>query len=205
MRRRDRAVGPEIDQRVDVVVERIRGNAEDVVKQNVGVKRADEKPGGGAMIADANRPGIDGTFEILLHDADSTPRRRVFGLRIEWNDQRRVLRVAVHLDGERHRDHAANERDELRRHAPEHDARVVSGIGGRQSGDARRQFDRTIQHRLGEQCTLAGKVTEDRRGSDPHAGGDLREGRRLEALRGKTGAGALEKACPIDGRRPAHL
>src|SRR5438094_9501361 len=130
------SVGPEVDEGVDVVVQRIRlrRNVEDVVKENVRLQRAHEEEGGGARFFHVQDAGLGGAAEVVGDDAEAAARRGVVVADVEGKDDRR-LRAPVHVDGQVLGDRAGNKGDELLGQASQHDARVLGAASGLQPGD----------------------------------------------------------------------
>src|SRR5437016_10837142 len=136
------SVGPEVDEGVDVVVQRIRlrRDVEDVVKEDVRLQRAHEEEGGGARFFHMQDAGLGGAAEVVGDDAEAAARRGVVVADVEGENDRR-LRAAVHVDGEVLGDRAGDEGDELLGQAAKHDARILGAAGGLETDDARRQLD----------------------------------------------------------------
>jgi hypothetical protein len=82
------SVGPQIDERIDVAVERIRFRCdfENVMHHHVGLQRAHEKKRRRARIAAADHAGIHGTPEIVADDHQSASRGAVGGIGIKRYD-----------------------------------------------------------------------------------------------------------------------
>jgi hypothetical protein len=199
------SVGPEIEERVDVVAERVRlrGDVEDLVKEDVRLQRSHEEERGGARILHADDAGLGGAAEVIGDDGQAAARRGVFAADVEGQDDR-GLRAAVHVDGEVLGDGARDERDELLGQAAEDDARVLGAAGGLQPDDARRQLDVARAHGRGEKGLLGRRVAQDRGRRDAELRGDVGEGGGLEALRGEDAPGGLEELFAGDGRWAAH-
>ena len=93
----DPAVRPEVEQRVDVSVERIdRRQPHQLVKNDVRMQRSDEKQSRRLRIGDADRSRLASTAEVVDEDRDAASRwiARVVGS--EGQDESR-MRSLVHL------------------------------------------------------------------------------------------------------------
>jgi len=106
---------PEIDERVDVLIDGIGRDVHEVMEKDVRLHRAHEEARGGARIVDANHAGFVRAAEVVLDDPDAAPGRAVFVA---------GLRAHVHEDGDVLREDALRERDELLGDAAEDDARI---------------------------------------------------------------------------------
>ena len=80
------SAGPQIDERIDVAVERIRFRCDfqNVMHHHVRLERAHEEECRSARIAAADHAGVHCTAEIVADDSESAPRWTVGGVRIEW-------------------------------------------------------------------------------------------------------------------------
>src|SRR5216683_737675 len=78
----DCAARPEIDESVDVAVERIRlrCNFQDVVHEDVRLQGTHEQDGGGARIAAADHPRVHGAAEVVADDHQAPAGRAVVGM-----------------------------------------------------------------------------------------------------------------------------
>jgi len=82
----DCAARPEIDESVDVAVERIRLRCDfqDVVHEDVRLQGTHEQDGGSARIAAANHARIHGAAKVVADDHQAAARRAVVGGRVKW-------------------------------------------------------------------------------------------------------------------------
>ena len=80
------SAGPQIDERIDVAVERIRFRCdfENVMHHHVRLQRAHEEESGRARITAPDRAGIHGATEISRDDEETAPRGAVGGIGVEW-------------------------------------------------------------------------------------------------------------------------
>src|SRR5881398_3681761 len=81
----DGAARPDVDQLIDVGIERIRrcGNVEHVMQEDVGLQRSHEDERGGPRIADAHDAGGGGAAKIVGDDLQTPARRRVLAASVE--------------------------------------------------------------------------------------------------------------------------
>jgi len=82
------SVGPQIDEGIDVAVERIRFRCdlEDVMHHHVRLERAHEQERCRARVAAPDHAGIHRAAEIVADDGEAAPRRTVGGIGVEWYD-----------------------------------------------------------------------------------------------------------------------
>ena len=82
------SVRPQIDERIDVAVERIRFRCdlEDVMHHHVRLERAHEEERRRARVAAPDHSGVHGAAEIVVDDHQTTPRWTVGGVGVEWHD-----------------------------------------------------------------------------------------------------------------------
>ena len=82
------SVGPQIDERIDVAVERIRFRCdlENVMHHHVRLQRAHEKQRRRARIAAPDHAGIHRTAEVVADDGEAASRWAVSGGGIERYD-----------------------------------------------------------------------------------------------------------------------
>ncbi len=152
-------------------------------------------------IADAQHACFGGAAEVIGDDLQSAARRIVgFGIEREHDGRR------VHGDDNSCGQHLLDERDELLRDAPQHDARIGSGIDERKLEDAVRRIEQhAALHRQAEERLLGVDMTKDRGRRDLQLAGDVGEGGGGEALCGEHAAGGVDEALAVDGGRAAHL
>ena len=201
----DRSMGPEIEERVDVVVERIRRfeSPQYVVDEDVGQQRPHEQERRGAGIVDADHSGLTRAVEVAGDELQAAFRRTVFLARIERHDERGV-RLLMHRDDEVLHDRRAREREPFLRDASQHDTRVCGRIHIRKVDEARGQLNARTHGRV-EESLLGVEVPQHGRRSDLQLPGDVRERRRCEALLREELTGDLQDLLIADCRRPAHL
>ena len=171
--------------------------------QDVRVKGAEEEPGGGALVGDADSSGGAGAREIPLDHAQRPAGRRAIGLAIERKaDLRGAL---VHVNGDDGRDDAGEERDELARELPQYLSRLFIARQRVEDVDRRRELDVARLHRLEEERLLRLDVAEEGGRRDVQLARDVRQRRRLEALPGEDTARDREQLGALDGGRASHL
>jgi len=197
------SVTPEIDECVEIRLERIGRQLDDVLVEHVRVERTEEEAGGGAGVGEANRAGIAGAGEVRLDDPQGAARRRAVGLAIERQPDLRRMLVHVHRD--HRRDDARQERHQLGRQPFEHDARILGAAERIERVDARRQLDVAGLHRLDEEMLLRLNVSQQRRRRDVQLAGDVRQSGSLESLPREDAPGGLEQLLALDRWRPSHL
>ena len=85
----DCAVRPEIDERVDVAIERIgfRKNVQHAMNDHVSLESAHEKEGERARVATPDHASVHRSPEVIDDDRETAARRAVGSIRIEGNDQ----------------------------------------------------------------------------------------------------------------------
>ena len=156
-------------------------------------------------IADPHHARFGGAFEVIGHDSQSAA-RRIVGLGIERQHDRRAARRRVHGHDDTRGEHVPDERHELLGDAPEHDARIGFRIDLRQLEDALRRIEEhAALHGQAEESLLGVDVAKDRGRGDAELAGDVGQRGGVEALRGEDAAGGVDQAVFRDGRRAAHL
>jgi hypothetical protein len=82
------SVRPQIDERIDVAVERIRFGCdfEDVMHHHIRLQGAHEEECCRARVAAPDHAGIHGTPEVVANDGQAAPRRTVGSAGIERYD-----------------------------------------------------------------------------------------------------------------------
>ena len=187
------AAGPQIDERVDVAIERIffRKNVQYAMEHHVRLERAQEEECEGARIASADHAGIHRAAEVIGHNHESAAGRAVRRFRIERHDDR--ARLLVHVHGDVLADDFLDERDELLSDAPQDPARIGPGIDVFQADDERRRPRQARAHRRAEELLLRSGMTQDGSRRDVQLAGDVGERRRIEALRGEDAARGLQQ------------
>ena len=188
-------MGPEIDERVDVLIDGIGGDVQKVVEEDVRLHGAHEEPRGGARIVDADHARLFGAAEVVLDDLDAAARRAVLVP---------GLLAHVHEDGDVLGEDALGEGDELLGDAAEDDARIGGCVDGLERDDERRRLGRQM-HRLGEERVLGANVAQHRGRGHLQLAGDVGERGRFEPLGGENVPGHAEELLAIDGRRASHL
>jgi hypothetical protein len=199
------SVGPEVDQRVDVRMKRVRRQLEDLVIEHVRMQRAEEQSRGCTVIGDAHRARRRGAGEVTLHDSKSLTWRRILGLAVERDSNLGRRCPLMHVDGDDDGHDAAEERNELSREVAEHDARIGVAGGRVEVTDALRQLDLSAPHRVREEPLLRPGVTKNGGGGDLQLAGDVRERCGVESLSGENASRRVEQLLPLNRRRPAHL
>jgi hypothetical protein len=199
----DGAAGPEVEQRVDELVEgiRLRGDAQDLVQEDVRLQRSHEDEGGSARVAGADDAGRGGAAEIVGDDAQPLARRRVALRRLEGKDD--GARLAVHVEGEVLLQRVLDEGNEMLGDVSEDRSRIGLGVGRFEGADEVGNFD-AAAHRGVEQLLLRLAVPQHGGRGDVQFAGDVGERGGLETLRGEDAAGGLEELIAGNGRRPSH-
>lgn len=156
--RNDGAPGPDIEQSVDVVGERVcrLNGSENLVKEDVREKRSHEQEGGGARVFDADHARLVRPPKISRHNLQPPPRGAVVAAGIEGNEQRRI-RLLVHAQHEVLADRRFRKGNPLFGDAAQDDPRIAGGIDVLQIGDAGRQLHVAV-HRGVEQRLLGIEV-----------------------------------------------
>jgi hypothetical protein len=175
-----------------------------LMNEDVRLERTHEEKGRGARIAHAQHACRLGALEVLRHDLQPAPRRRIRVARVERQNDR-CLGAREHVDGKVLGERPLHERHELLGQPAKNDARIGRRIRGGQLEDELRDFDTPRLHGRGEERLLAGVMTEDGCGRYLHLPGDVGERRGLEALVGEYPPRGLEKAITLNDCRPAHL
>lgn len=134
------------------------------------------------------------TPEIVGDDDQPAAGRAVGRFRIERNNDRAGL--LVHVDGDVLADDFLDERNELLGDPPQHPARIRAGIDVLQLDDERRRPRQPGAHRCAKEVLLRSGMTQDGGGSDVQLAGDVRERRRIEALRREDAARGLQELFP---------
>ncbi|HJW95381.1 MAG TPA: hypothetical protein VJ901_17315, partial [Thermoanaerobaculia bacterium] len=124
------------------------------VREDVALQRAHEKERGGVRIADAHHACFGSAAEVVGDDFQSAP-RRIVGLGIERQHERRAVRRRVHGDDDPRREHFLDERHEAFGDVAQHDARIGFRIDVRQLEDAGGRIEQhAALHRQTEQRLL---------------------------------------------------
>lgn len=192
---------PEVEQRFDVVVERVRGcGVQHLMGEDVALQLADEEQRQRARIAAADRSRFHGAAEVIGEEPQGAARRNLFVVRIEGNDDRR----RVHLHGDGGTQDGADEGNGLPREVAEDDARVRRRIrpGQRQHEVGHGNVARA--HRRAEELLLGIEMAQDRRRRDAQLAGDVGERRGREAARAECAARGIEDLIARNARRTAH-
>jgi hypothetical protein len=148
------AAGPQIDERVDVAIERIlfRKNVQYAMEHHVRLERAQEEKCEGARVALADHAGVHRAAEVIGHDHEPAAGRAVRRFRIERHHDRAGL--LVHIDGDVLADDFLDERNELLGDTAQHAARIGPGVDVFQPDDERRRTRQARAHRRAEQLLL---------------------------------------------------
>ena len=80
------SVRPQIDERIDVAVERIRFRCDfqNVMHHHVRLERAHEEECRSAWIAASDHAGVHRTAEVVADDSEAAPRWAVRRIGVEW-------------------------------------------------------------------------------------------------------------------------
>jgi hypothetical protein len=198
-------MSPEIDERVDVVIERVLGcHVQNLMKKDVRLQRSHEEKRRGSRIAHAQNAGFLRAPEVVRDDRQAASRRRIRVARIERQNDRR-LRARVHVDSEILGQRPSDERHELLRHVAEDDSGIGVRVNRRQLNDERGNRERLRAHRRTEQRLLRRVMTQDRGCGHFQLSTDVGQRRLLESLRCEDAARGVQEMRGTDRRRPAHL
>lgn len=201
----DCSFGPELDERIDVALDRIRrvDHPQHVVNEDVRDERTNEKKCCGARVVDFDDAGRFGSAEIARQNFFSAARRTVIAARIERQHQRRIAAL-MHRDHHVLGDRLARVRYPLLGQLAQDDSRIRRRVDFVEAEDARRQRDASA-HRGIEEGLLRFEMAQQRGRRDMQLGGDIRQRRRGEAALGKHDACGVEDLIAADDRRAAHL
>ena len=201
---RDAAIDPEVEERVEVVVERVnRCDVENLVNEDVRLELPHEEQGQRTRTAAADDADGDGAGEVVGDDAQRAARRARVGRRVERDDERRLPRREMHLHGDGGADDAADERDGLLREVAQHHARIARGVGASELFENRRHAD-LPRHRAHEERLLRREVPQDRGGCHAEDGRDVGQRGPFEPARDKDGPGGGEDLVAVDARWTSH-
>jgi len=197
--------GPEIDQSVDVTIERIRlrKNVEHAMNDHVRLERTHEQKSECAGISAANDAGVHRPPEVVDDNREAAARRTVLGIRVERHNQR--ASTSVHEDGDVFADQFFSERHELFGNRPKNHARITPGIRVTQVENHIGRRGHPAAHRLAEQLELRRRVAQHCRRSDMELAGDVGQRRGVKPLRGEHASCGFQKLLARDPCRPAHL
>jgi hypothetical protein len=179
---------------------------QDLVHENVGLKRAHEDQCGRPGVVQPHDAGRGGTAEVVLDDGQTASGRALAAAGIERHDERRGLRTAVHVDGDVLPDDALNEGDEALGDAAQDFARIGgSGIdGGELANEIRHVDGRSAAHGRREEGLLGVEMAQDSRGRDVELERDVSQSRGLEPFGGEDAPGRGQQLIAGDSRRPSH-
>ena len=199
------AAGPQIDERVDVAIERIpfRKNVQHAMEHHVRLERAHEEECEGARIAAADDAGVHRPAKVVGHDHQSAAGRAVSRIRIERHHDR--ARLLVHIHGNVLADDFLDEGNELLGDTAQDPARIAPGIDVFQLDDERWRTRQPAAHRGAEKLLLRSGMTQHRGRRDVQLARDVGERRRVEALRREDASRGLQQLFPGNPRWPAHL
>lgn len=174
--RNDRSSGPDIEESIDVVGERIcRFNgSKNLVKEDVREQRSHEQQRRRAGICDADHSRLMRPPKIAGDDLQTSPRRAVVVAGVERNDERGI-RLLVHAQHEVLPDRRFREGNPFFGDAPQNHARIRGSVHVLQIGDACGQLNVAV-HRCVEQRLFGIEVPEDGGGGDSHLRRDVGEG-----------------------------
>jgi hypothetical protein len=202
----DGSLGPEIDEGIDVLEERVGfgGDADEVVEGDVRVDRAHEQEGGGAGVKVPDAAGVHGPAEVVGDEGDTLTRGAVRVVAVEREDE--LLGPGLHEDGHGLADDALAEGDEAAGQRAEHIARIfLGGVDVLQLEDEARRRGHARLHGGGEEGLLAVEVAEDGGGRDPELAGDVGQRGAVEALFAEDAAGRLEEGVAGDACGSSYL
>ncbi|MEO8382061.1 MAG: hypothetical protein ABI779_20540 [Acidobacteriota bacterium] len=195
-------IGPEIDEGVDVLLERVGGGElEDLVDEDVGLELSEKEERERPRIDAADSAGFDGAAEVLAEDADGATGRDLFVVPVKGNDERR----GVHLHGDGRADHRVEERDHASCEVAQDRPGIGLGVEVGQGGDELRHDDGARAHGRAEEELFGCEVPQDGSGRDAESAGDVSERGRRKPPCGEGRARGVEDLIAADPRRPAHL
>lgn len=150
----DGAVRPQIEQSVDVAVERIRfrGNIQYVMHQHVRLQRTHEQQRCCTRVASPDHSGLHRPAEIVGDDRQPSSRWTVGVIGIERHHQR--ARSVVHVDGDVFGDDFFGEGDEFFGDPAQNYTRILPGIDVCELEDEIRGSDDPSMHRELEELEL---------------------------------------------------
>ena len=201
----DCAAGPQIDERIDVAVERIRfrKNVQYAMNHHVRLKRSHEQQSKRPRIALPDDAGLHRPSEVVGDERKHAPRWTVLRIGIERHDER--SRAFVHVDGDVLGNDLFHEWHEALGDAAEHDARIARRIDVLEIEDKLRRGGDARAHRRSEELLLRARMPKDRGGRDAQLVGDVGQRGRIEAFRGEHTSCRFQELFAGDPRRPAHL
>ena len=201
----DCAAGPQIDERIDVAVERIRlrQNVQYAMDHHVRLKRSHEQKCERPRIAAADDARPHRPREIVGDDGDAAARRTVFRGGVERHDER--TGALVHVHGDVLGNDFFHERHEALGDASQHDAGIAVGVHVLEIEDELRRRGDARAHRCAEEVLFRPGVAQDGRGRDPQLAGDVGERCGVETLRRKHVPRRFQELLAGDPRRASHL
>lgn len=170
------------------------------MKEDVGLKLAEEEQRESLGIGAADGAGLHGPGEVVGEEAQHAAGRNLIVARTERHDDRR----RVHLHGDGGTDDGAEKGDQATGEIAQRFARIRSRIELRESRDELRHDDGACAHGDVEQLLLGVEVPEDGRGSDVEHLGDVAEGGRGETASAEGLSGGVEDLFARDARWSSH-
>ncbi|HEX2121575.1 MAG TPA: hypothetical protein VHL59_08030 [Thermoanaerobaculia bacterium] len=202
----DGAAGPEIDQRVEIVVERVNGgDVEDLMDEDVRLELSHEEQRHRPRVAAADRSGVHGAAEIVGEDAQPASRRRFGAAGVERHDDGGLSRAEVHLHGDGGADHVLHEWHDLLGEAAQDDPRIGRRVDGRQLFDAWRDGDLASAGGGGEELLLRFEMPQERGRRDADVLRHVGERGAGEPAGDKGPSSGIEDLIAADSRWTAHL
>jgi len=196
------SVRPQIDQAVDVAVERIRFHIQNAMHEDIRLQRAHEEHGCSARIAAPDHAGGHGAAEVMGDDRQTAPGRAVGVARVEGNHHR--ARFLMHVDCDVLRDRFLHEGDESPGDIAQHDSRIGAGVGVRQLEDAIGRGGDAAAHGGLKKLLFGFEISQDCRRTDAELRCDIGQCRGLESFYREHPAGGFKKLIAGDARGASH-
>ena len=201
----DCAAGPQIDERIDVAIERIwfRKNVQHAMDHHVRLERPHEQQRKGARIAAADDARVHRPSKVISDDGKDAARRAVLRIGIERHHER--TRALMHVDGDILGNDLFHERHETLGDASKDHARIAARVDVLEIEDELRRRGDARAHRRAEEVLLRPRMPQDGRGSNAQLARDVGECRGIEAFGREHAPCGFQELLAGDPRRPAHL
>src|SRR5688500_11453377 len=203
----DRAPGPELEERIDVLMQRVwlRKRVRDLMDEDKAGEGSHEEESGGTRISDVDDAGVFGRGDVVGDDAKPAAGRGVVRGGIERNHQRRVTGAVIHLHCQVLRQSPLHERHPFGSDTPKHGTWVARCVGRGQVEDALGQRDGMPAHGRVKEILLRLEVPKEGGRGDTELAGDVCERRSLEAFQGEDAPGGFEDLLAAENRWTSHL